>query len=600
VHYSKFHIYPLLPIRLHIQRRISMSKIHNAFKTTRLSIWLLLCALILAATSVYAAGDGRPLAAVDILGSPDAAVNGQFAVGTSTPGNKALTVAGVIDFVGAGTVHNYFTQGPGNNMQIRSNVDEVNSVGDASRSQWNMVMGSNLDVFSIRRSPAGAVYNEDALFWIEGDTGNVGIAKVDTSNGATIPFSLSARLQVETDSGDAIRGISRDNGYAFGVYGWIVSATGSGVYGTNYATSGSAYGVSGWSASNSGRAVYGRATASTGSTYGIYGQSDSSSGIGVYGRVLSTSGINYAIHGLNSSTSGYGVYGRVMATNGTTYGVAGRSDSSSGYGVYGEATATSGNTYGIYGRSDSSFGRGVYGQTSGTYGYGVVGDATATSGNAYGVVAQSASTSGRGLYAYSSPYSGTTYGVYAVSNSSSGYDFYAAGNGSNYGPFTGAHEVRLSEPFPTEVRSGMVVSATGEVQIRRAVDGGVEISSTLPTVKLSNMVEDDAVFGVLVAEVTLSEDHWYTPVDGERFSTVNALGEGRVWVTEINGEILVGDYITTSEVPGYGQRQDDDILHNYTLAKATETVDWNSVTETVTYNGQEYKIYLLAVVYTSG
>ena len=100
-----------------------MSKLHNVFMTTRLSVWLLVCVLILAATSVYAAGDGRPLAAVDILGSPDAAVNGQFAVGTATPGNKDLTVAGVIDFVGAGTVHNYFTQGPGNNMQIRSNVD---------------------------------------------------------------------------------------------------------------------------------------------------------------------------------------------------------------------------------------------------------------------------------------------------------------------------------------------------------------------------------------------------------------------------------------------------------------------------------------------
>lgn len=85
------------------------------------------------------------------------------------------------------------------------------------------------------------------------------------------------------------------------------------------------------------------------------------------------------------------------------------------------------------------------------------------------------------------------------------------------------------------------------------------------------------------------------------FSPVRyALGEGRVWVSNINGDIEVGDYVTTSTLPGYGQRQDESQLNNYTLAKATETVDWDSVTETVTINGQEYKVYLLAVVYTSG
>jgi len=81
---------------------------------------------------------------------------------------------------------------------------------------------------------------------------------------------------------------------------------------------------------------------------------------------------------------------------------------------------------------------------------------------------------------------------------------------------------------------------------------------------------------------------------------VNALGDGRAWVSNINGNIEVGDYITTSLIPGYGQRQDDDLLHSYTLGKATETVDWDSVTETVQFNGKTFKIYLIAVVYTSG
>ena len=38
----------------------------------------------------------------------------------------------------------------------------------------------------------------------------------------------------------------------------------------------------------------------------------------------------------------------------------------------------------------------------------------------------------------------------------------------------------------------------------------------------------------------------------------------------INGNLENGDYITTCEVPGYGMLQDDDLLHNYTVAKITQ------------------------------
>ena len=66
------------------------------------------------------------------------------------------------------------------------------------------------------------------------------------------------------------------------------------------------------------------------------------------------------------------------------------------------------------------------------------------------------------------------------------------------------------------------------------------------------------------------------------------------------GAIEAGDYITTSAIAGYGQRQDDDLLHSYTLGKAIENVDWETVEETIEFNGAIYKVYLIAVVYTSG
>jgi len=245
-----------------------MSHLHSYLRRSTLPLLVVVCLAALSFSYAFADDSGRPLA-VTVIGDPDAAVNGRFAVGSASVGSKALTVTGVIDFLGAGTVHNYFTQGAGNNMQVTTNVDEANAVGDASRSQWKVVMGSNLDWFSIRRSPAGGTYNEDALFFIQGSTGNVGIATVDTANGAAIPFSLYARLHVETASGT-------------GIYGVTTHTAGTGLYGYSSAT--------------------------TGNNVGVSGQSNGPSGVGVYGVAAATTGINYGVLGWSFSPSGYGVY----------------------------------------------------------------------------------------------------------------------------------------------------------------------------------------------------------------------------------------------------------------------------------------------------
>lgn len=79
-----------------------------------------------------------------------------------------------------------------------------------------------------------------------------------------------------------------------------------------------------------------------------------------------------------------------------------------------------------------------------------------------------------------------------------------------------------------------------------------------------------------------------------------ALGEGQVWVTNINGEIENGDYITTSNIAGYGMRQNDDLLHNYTLGKCIENINWNNVSEIIEHNGSSYKKYLIACTYHCG
>jgi hypothetical protein len=338
-----------------------MSSLNHTFKRSGLPILLVLCLAAMSVSYAYADEAQRPLA-VQIIGDPDAAVNGKFAVGSASVGTKALTVTGVIDFLGAGTVHNYFTQGGGNNMQINTNVDEANTVGDATKSQWKLVLGSSLDWFSIRRSPAGGTYNEDALFFIEGSTGNVGIATVDTGNGATIPLTPQAKLHV-TASGHAILGQSTSSDSGYGVRGEATATTGEnyGVYGQALSPEG--WGVYGYASATTGynRGVQGRTESSDG--YGVYGESAASAGgTGVHGYAYSTSGSAHGVEGFTSSTSGSGLYGLALPSTGTNYGVYGRSNSTSGNGVYGRANATTGVNYGVYGFTGSSSGYGVFSQ----------------------------------------------------------------------------------------------------------------------------------------------------------------------------------------------------------------------------------------------
>ncbi len=381
----------------------------------------------------------------------------------------------------------------------------------------------------------------------------------------------SAAFQVDGAGFD--RGIYAE-GDLIGTYGYATNPTGLTI------------GLTGQADSTAGLGVFGWVPAVNGTTYGVWGESESTSGYGVYGLADAATGITYGVFGRSDSVSGFGVWGEAAALTGVAYGVRGRSHSTSGRGVYGGATAVTGTTYGVFGLSASTSGRGVYGAAS------------ADTGTTYGVRGQSGSTSGRGVEGWASANTGTTYGVRGLASSTSGYDFYAAGNGTNYGPFTGGHEVRLAEGLD-EVAPGLVVSVTGSTQVRQE-QGAVNLSSTLPTVTLSSRAEDPAVFGVLVAESELAEDHWYRPPDGERFATVNALGEGRVWVTDANGPVRAGDYLTTSDVPGHAQRQDGDHLRSFTLGKSIETVDWDAVTETVEHERTVYKRVLLAVVYTSG
>jgi hypothetical protein len=378
---------------------------------------------------------------------------------------------------------------------------------------------------------------------------------------------------------------------------------------------------------NTGRAVYGTASGIEG--FGVYGVASNAGHFTNYGGYFEAAGdTGRGVYGIASNTDYYENYGGYFEAAGRAgRGVYGEATGALGRGVYGKASDSDTEddfiNYGGYFESAGQSGRGVFGKASnggdftnyggnfeaaGTYGRGVYGDASGTSGTGvYGFASNSSNcdnyggsfvangTRGTGVY-------GTASGDWGIGVEGKGgmYDFYASGSGVNYGPFTGAHEVLFADDVAENIRPGLIVSVTGRTKTRYNKDGSISLSSTLPTVYLPRKAADKAVFGVLVSKSPLPDHHWYKTTAGEYFGIVNALGEGRMWVTDINGDIEAGDYVTSSNIPGYGQRQDDNLLHSYTVGKAIESVDWSSVTETVEYKGIEVKVYLIAVVYTSG
>ncbi len=473
------------------------------------------------------------------------------------------------------------------------------------------------------------------------------------SSGVTFTDSVS--------SAGVVKAYNTDSLYGYGIHGEATGIFGRGVHGvasnsgdyTNFggyftALGNQGWGVYGYSAGSDGRGVCGEAagSASNSKNYGGYFTAAGTLGTGVYGEAtgngtgyggyfvateiggtavygtgakaggyfLCSAGSGNAVYGHATSTTDYvsncggyfsaaslkgkGVYGSVTNTgNGTNYGGYFSAAGMSGRGVYGEATNT-GNVenYGGYFIADGESGTGVFGSSTGASGIGIIGHSAGA--GSWGIRGNSEGDTGQGVH-------GTAYGENGIGvyGAGGGYDFYAGSSGSSttdYGTFTGAHDVRFADLMPEKVDSGMIVSVTGRVAVPPPDAGGEPISSTLPSVVLSSQVKDKNIFGVIVKEGPLPFAHWYRGTQKERFGIVNALGEGRVWVSNINGPVMVGDYITSSRIPGYGQRQEDDLLHSYTVGKVTETIDWQKPCKTVIFEGRKIKLHLICVVYTSG
>ena len=201
-------------------------------------------------------------------------------------------------------------------------------------------------------------------------------------------------------------------------------------------------------------------------------------------------------------------------------------------------------------------------------------------------------------------------GVYAEGTPAGSFGYY-----TYYvveGTFTGFHRVftedelfNKDEPqLFRDTYEGRIVISTGKIATDTNYNDrdwnilydkdGITIEDALPMIELSRKRKDKRVFGVVgAAKRNCSRK--------ERL-IVNSVGEGAIWVCNSNGNIENGDYITSSDYLGYGEKQDDDILHNYTVAKAT--IDCNFELENPLYNCLEIenglRIAFIACTYHCG
>ena len=151
--------------------------------------------------------------------------------------------------------------------------------------------------------------------------------------------------------------------------------------------------------------------------------------------------------------------------------------------------------------------------------------------------------------------------------------------------FTGQH---ICFPDEEAAGKGLIVSARKNqfVKLNGLAIGksAITIDESLPIVSLSKVAQDKTCFGV-VSKLEPPNEVYRTEIIGGLISesikiagdnriVVNSVGEGAIWVVDTNGPLESGDYITTSNVAGYGQKQDDDVLHNFTVAKITMDCDF--------------------------
>jgi hypothetical protein len=149
--------------------------------------------------------------------------------------------------------------------------------------------------------------------------------------------------------------------------------------------------------------------------------------------------------------------------------------------------------------------------------------------------------------------------------------------------FTGQH-ITMTNDKTLKTKVGYIVCSDNSYHdsnwkySKNNLSKNIDIIESLPYVKLSDKINQKSVIGVVSnKQQKLIFDNTIDIINNSLNNQiiVNSLGEGAIWVSNYNRNLSNGDYITTSDIPGIGMKQDGDLLHNYTVAKITMDCDFN-------------------------
>ena len=244
----------------------------------------------------------------------------------------------------------------------------------------------------------------------------------------------------------------------------------------------------------------------------------------------------------------------------------------------------SGGSPAVGGYNDNSTGDGVKGVSGGS-----------GMGGRFEVESSNSSTAAHGVRGqnFNSSGGGQTAGLIGGAN---GYDFYADGLGTNYGPFTGAHD-GLLPIADTTTELGDIVIDSQLIEARGFSNTIFKmVRSTTPNqkgalgVNVANRgllnTQEPAVFIVEHVEADVSDPESVTSItmsanyeaikDDYNVISVNAVGEGQINVVKENGNIAKGDLIVCSSTAGKGMKQTGEAVKSFTVARARSAVTWTS------------------------
>ena len=191
---------------------------------------------------------------------------------------------------------------------------------------------------------------------------------------------------------------------------------------------------------------------------------------------------------------------------------------------------------------------------------------------------ESASTTNR----WSAAMPTNVYHLYWYYNKNRKFLMRSSGTDDVYLNFTGQHRC-FNEFSNASNLVGMIVCSKSNKYVNFDFNQSPTINECLPVITLSNVAYDKSCFGVISGKEesgnrTTSSGTITTFLEqesGDNRVFVNSLGEGAIWVSNLNGNLESGDYITTSNIAGYGQKQDSEFLANYTVAKITMDCNFN-------------------------